>query len=281
VLYGMASDVRTFPTPFWLLATLCVLVYGAVLPFNNIASALLLDRDYFPRGSEWISAHGNITYVYDGYPPPGIACNSRRGAATNFCQSFASAQGLAGLVMSVPYTISAILTPLLGGMVDKHGHRGTLVVVSSFVLTLTHMLIAFTSWPAEILLCGIGIGYAVLASVIWPSIPSIIPRRQLGTAYGLVTTMQNCGLFAFPLLVGLVLDVTTADAPPLDKNPYAGVEVFFASLSFCGVACGLVLISNKATRLALRLPGGRLPTATGYTPATSPLTSPVHTSPGP
>jgi hypothetical protein len=32
---------------FWVLVILCAVVYGCVLPFNNVASSLLLERDYF------------------------------------------------------------------------------------------------------------------------------------------------------------------------------------------------------------------------------------------
>jgi MFS family permease len=41
------TDVRFFPTTFWLLVTSCVVVYGAVLPFNNIASGFL-QTQYIP-----------------------------------------------------------------------------------------------------------------------------------------------------------------------------------------------------------------------------------------
>ena len=39
--------IYTFGQAFWLLAISCVVVYGCVLPFNNIASSLLLERNYF------------------------------------------------------------------------------------------------------------------------------------------------------------------------------------------------------------------------------------------
>lgn len=41
------KDAFSFPHAFWVLAISCVVVYGCVLPFNNIASALLLERNYF------------------------------------------------------------------------------------------------------------------------------------------------------------------------------------------------------------------------------------------
>ena len=73
---GLAS------VPFVALCITCVMVYSAVLPFNNIASALLLDRDFFPHGTRWRDAN-NDTFVYDQariqpsqYSPP-TAVNMR------------------------------------------------------------------------------------------------------------------------------------------------------------------------------------------------------------
>lgn len=56
------SDGFKLPFPFWLLTISCVVVYGCVLPFNNIASSLLIERNYFmeqPNG-------GECTLLYQG-----------------------------------------------------------------------------------------------------------------------------------------------------------------------------------------------------------------------
>ncbi len=39
--------VAKFSPSFWVLTLCCVVVYGCVLPFNNIASSLLMERDFF------------------------------------------------------------------------------------------------------------------------------------------------------------------------------------------------------------------------------------------
>lgn len=41
---------------------------------------------------------------------------------------------------------------------------------------------------------------------MWPSVPKIIPEKQLGTAYALIFWVQNIGLSMVPLLIGWVLD---------------------------------------------------------------------------
>ena len=41
---------------------------------------------------------------------------------------------------------------------------------------------------------------------MWPSVPKIIPEKQLGTAYALIFWVQNWGLMGVPALIGWVLD---------------------------------------------------------------------------
>eukprot|EP00557_Chaetoceros_sp_GSL56_P002329 CAMPEP_0176504542 /NCGR_PEP_ID=MMETSP0200_2-20121128/15995_1 /TAXON_ID=947934 /ORGANISM="Chaetoceros sp., Strain GSL56" /LENGTH=637 /DNA_ID=CAMNT_0017903993 /DNA_START=2497 /DNA_END=4410 /DNA_ORIENTATION=- len=41
------GHIVQFDVMFWLLCLSCVVVYGCVLPFNNIASGILLERNYF------------------------------------------------------------------------------------------------------------------------------------------------------------------------------------------------------------------------------------------
>ena len=121
------------------------------------------------------------------------------------------------------------------------------------------------------LLLGLGLGYAIFASVVWPAIPAVVDREQLGTAYGLTTSLQNFGLFVLPLLVSVVLEASQDGAPTIDPNPYAGVELFFALLASCGVVAGLVLNADRVVRNVLNTPGGSL--AKGWTPAPSPVST--------
>jgi MFS family permease len=41
------SEIRKFRPLFWLLSLSCVVVYGCVLPFNNVSSGILLERNFF------------------------------------------------------------------------------------------------------------------------------------------------------------------------------------------------------------------------------------------
>jgi len=46
----------------------------------------------------------------------------------------------------------------------------------------------------------------LVPSAMWPSVPKIIPDKQLGTAFALIFWVQNWGLMGVPYLIGIVLD---------------------------------------------------------------------------
>jgi MFS family permease len=63
-----------------------------------------------------------------------------------------------------------------------------------------------TYWPIALVLTVIlGVGFSLVPSAMWPSVPKIIPERQLGTAYAVIFWVQNWGLMGVPALIGWVL----------------------------------------------------------------------------
>jgi len=268
------KDLTRFGRPFWKLACCCLVVYGCVLPFNNVASALLQERDFFPPGSLWPGAdasHPHTPWRYDplrgASHPPDARCSHRHGAGlAAFCAAQAQALATSSEVMSEPYVISALLTPLLGWAVDRYGGRATLCVASALCVTLVHLALGLTALPAALLLLGLGLGYSVFASVIWPSVAYVVDSRALGTAYGVVTSLQNLGLCLIPLAVGAVHEATRgwhgstgASVAAMPLNSWSGVELFFAALGGLGIAAGLSLCCDPLVRMALNSPTGRLP----------------------
>jgi len=77
-----------------------------------------------------------------------------------------------------------------------------------------------------------GVAFSLVPAVMWPSVALVVDQSRLGTAYGLMTLIQNVGLLGLNLLIGAVNDWT--------GNYTLGMWIF-SSLGFFGVAFAAIL----------------------------------------
>jgi len=92
------------------------------------------------------------------------------------------------------------------------------MIIGAFILILVHgvLSIPFLNawWLAAVMVIILGIGFSLVPAAMWPSVPKIIPEKQLGTAYAVIFWIQNIGLWAIPLLLGVVLNGTNPEVTP-------------------------------------------------------------------
>ena len=152
---------------FWLIAILCVLFYSAVFPFLKYAADLMVQK-----------YHVSTTW--------------------------------AGSIPSLLPLGTLFLTPLFGYVYDRIGKGASIMILGSLMLIGVHLVFALPfldNWVIAVVLTVIlGIAFSLVPSAMWPSVPKIIPEKQLGTAYSLIFWVQNWGLMGVPLLIGVVLD---------------------------------------------------------------------------
>jgi MFS family permease len=77
-----------------------------------------------------------------------------------------------------------------------------------------------------------GISFSLVPAVMWPSVAYIIEESRLGTAYGLMTMIQNIGLAGFNFLIGWVNDFS---------GGYTAGMWIFSSLGFFGLFFAFLL----------------------------------------
>lgn len=103
-----------------------------------------------------------------------------------------------------------IMTPLFGGIYDKHGKGATIMIIGSAMLIMVHLLFALPVlnhwWFAAFIAIMLGVAFSLVPSAMWPSVPKIIPEKLLGSAYALIFWVQNIGLGFVPLLIGWLLN---------------------------------------------------------------------------
>jgi MFS family permease len=160
---------------FWYIAILCVLFYSAVFPFLFYATDLMINK-----------------YNVDPY--------------------------WAGVIPGLLPLGTMFLTPLFGGIYDKYGKGATIMMIGSMILIFVHGVLAIPAlnlwWIATVMVLILGVGFSLVPSAMWPSVPKIIPEKQLGTAYAVIFWIQNIGLLFIPLILGIVLNSTNPDVSP-------------------------------------------------------------------
>jgi MFS family permease len=156
---------------------------------------------------------------------------------------FQHAHGLslqdAGAMNGYVFLAAIFATPAFGLMVDRLGRRALFMGVGTLLLFSVFPLLAYTQanlWVTTVL---IGIAFSLVPAVLWPAVPYLVAPNRLGTAYGLMTMVQNIGLTVFNVAVGALNDASGASA----QNPrgYLPMLWTFAILSLSGLVFASLL----------------------------------------
>ena len=134
-----------------------------------------------------------------------------------------------------------------------------IVCHTTFALVLPIVPSKAVAFAAIILL---GISFSLVPAALWPSIPKIMDKRFLGSAYSLIFWVQNFGLSGTPILIGWALEKSN---PGVAEQIAAGVEgvsynytlpmLIFASLGGLALLFSLWLKAmDKRNGYGLELP---------------------------
>lgn len=156
---------------------------------------------------------------------------------------FGFTKSQASLWYTTPYMISAGASPFLGLLIDKIGKRAFFITFASVMILLACIITQLipTSEPGKmqplifIPLILLGFGYSVYAAAMWGSVPYTCEPKQIATAYGLCTAIQNIGMTISPLIAGSLLGGTKKD------DGYFWYLVYFELLGGIGLCLNLVL----------------------------------------
>lgn len=121
---------------------------------------------------------------------------------------------LAGKITSILPFGTILFTPLFGLFTDNRGKSASLMVYGSMLLIVVHLLFSLTNITPYIPMFMLGVAFSLIPAAMWPSVAKIVPQQRLGTAYGLMFSIQNIGLWAFPMLIGKVLDLSNPGVTP-------------------------------------------------------------------
>jgi MFS family permease len=132
-----------------------------------------------------------------------------------------------------------IATPLFGLLADRIGKRAGLMVIGSFLMMPVYLMIAYSSISLLVPVSLMGIAFSLIPAVMWPSVAYIVDERRLGTAYALMSLLQQIGFFIFNLAIGKANDISHAG--PTNFGGYALGMWIFSILGFLALLFALLL----------------------------------------
>lgn len=281
------SDALRFPLSFRILTLVCLLAYGNIFqpplcsvaahcdcacpagvisPFNNIASTLLLERDYFrepssecalldPTACQSSTNKPQNCPSSSLYQPPlpdevtvdgtfysdltaeDVDCTEDAwadGCTEEYCSRLDDGILQANTIMSIPYFMAACMLPITGSFIDRYGKRAIILTIVPVILLVVHTLLAYTHMNPIPLMVGQGLAYTAMAASLWPSFSLIVEKRYTGLGFGIAFSMQNAGLSVIPLIIA---SIYTSSGEKYIPN----VELFFVALAAAGVVVGVWL----------------------------------------
>jgi MFS family permease len=210
------KDIKSFGASFWYVTLLCVTFYSAIFPFTALSTDFFVDKWGVARVAE--SGGGFFRQVFG-----------------NFLHMTKTAGGISSIVIFA----SMICAPFAGHLVDRVGRRATLMIFGSLVLIPSHLIMGVTRINPVYPMILLGAAFVLIPAAMWPSIPLIVRKETEGTAFGLMTMIQNIGLALFPALNGALRDATRS---------YTASQIMFSALGLFGLVFAILLKRSDRAR---------------------------------
>ena len=158
----------------------------------------------------------------------------------------------ASVMISMIAFAPVIFTPLFGALVDKVGKATTWMITGAVLVFCAHLIIGFAPgipFNGYAAIVFLGIGYSLVPSAMWPTVPKIIPEKNLGTAYSMIYWIQNMGMLLVPIIVGSIMKKNGDD----DIRAAVHSEYVFVSLGVVAICVAVCLFFNSKKHPELKI----------------------------
>lgn len=206
------SQVAKFPKSFWYITILCVTFYSSIFPFTALSTNFFHEKWNLPLTVQ--STGGFLGDIFK-----------------NFAHMFSTAPGTTSIIIFA----SMIFAPFGGRLVDRIGRRASLMALGALLIIPVFLTLGFTDVQPRYPMILLGVSFILVPAAIWPSVVYVVDKGKLGTAYALMTMVQNIGLAVFPWFNGKLREVT---------HNYQSSMLMFSCLGISGFVFALLLLRN-------------------------------------
>ena len=203
-------EMFRFNASYWYVVILCFTFYSAIFPFRTFAIDFFTNRILSLQGA---------------------------GAASEALKVLAHEK--AGFFNSLVPLAAMFATPLFGLLVDRVGKRALFMMFGSILLMPVYLMMAYSSVSLWLPVSLMGIAFSLIPAIMWPSVAYIVEESRLGTAYALMTFIQQIGFFLLNWAIGKANDYSGAGIS--NVHGYALGMWIFSILGFVGLTFSILL----------------------------------------
>jgi MFS family permease len=209
------KETLRFTPSYWFVVGICLTFYSAIFPFRTFAIDFFTNRILSLNGGSGASEALHVL-----------------------------AHKQAGMFASLLPLSAMVATPLLGLLSDKIGRRASLMMFASMLLVPVYVLMGYTNVSLFVPLCMMGVAFSVIPAVMWPSVAYIVDESRLGTAYAMMTLIEQMGFFALNLLIGRANDYQHAGLD--NPDGYRLGLLVFTAIAVAGFIFATLLRAREA-----------------------------------
>lgn len=209
------GEIFKFKISYWHLTFICLLFYSGIFPFTSLSTNFFHEKWSLPLA---VSAEGGFLAA----------------ALANFRHMFSTAPGTTSIITFM----SLLFAPFAGALIDRFGKRATIMVLGSILMIPVYLLLGFTNLAPRFPMLVLGAAFVLVPAALWPAVPLIVRKGRVGTAYGLMTLIQNFGLMLFPWLNGRLREST---------GTYGASMLMFSCLGAAALVFAVLLLKHDSS----------------------------------
>jgi MFS family permease len=152
----------------------------------------------------------------------------------------------AGFLNGLLPTTAMVATPVFGLLADRIGRRALLLAAGSLLLVPAFLVMTVAGVPLGVPVAMIGVSFSLVPAVLWPAVTYVVDEKRLGTAYALMTLLQQVGWAVVSVGLGAANDRFGASA----ANPggFAPGMWLLSALGLLGLLFSVLLWRSERHR---------------------------------
>jgi MFS family permease len=229
-----------FNFSFWLITLLCVTFYSGIFPFQTFAIKFFIEQHFVSIPENFARSMGG--FLSSLLTLSAMVLTPLFGLLTDRIGKRATLMMLGSIMLMPVYLILnyvRVNPTIPAELLATFSTAGTepLSLWSALQSNLAYFVnmikILFSYFPNLVIpMMLMGISFSLIPAVMWPSVAYIVEESRLGTAYGLMTMIQNIGLAGFNFIIGWANDLS---------GNYTTGMIIFSTLGFFGLTFAWLL----------------------------------------